>query len=78
VSVVWAERSAEHRDGGGEPTFTPGSAGAYGLQFWVDPANAMSSIVGSEGEAMFIAGITTFDNTNATVLEFSDRTPTVR
>jgi hypothetical protein len=52
-------------------TFTPGTAGAWGYQFWVDPANPTGSIVGPDGETLSILGTETFDNVNATVLAAS-------
>jgi len=52
-------------------TFTPGTAAAWGYQFWVDPADPTGSIVGPEGEKYSVKGTETYDGVQATVMQYS-------
>jgi hypothetical protein len=52
-------------------TFTPGTAAAWGYQFWVDPADPAGSIVGPEGEKYSVKGTETYDGVAATVMQYS-------
>src|ERR1700722_7789857 len=47
-------------------TFTPGTAAAWGYQFWVDPTNPTGSAVGPQGEKYAIKGTETYDGVAAT------------
>ena len=78
VTVAYSARSTGNIESlAGQYTFVPGSAAAFGYQFWVDPtsaAAAVASIRGPEGETYSVAGTETYDRVNATVLSFSGPT----
>jgi hypothetical protein len=78
VTVAYSARSTGNIESlAGQYTFAPGSAAAFGYQFWVDPtstAAAIASIRGPEGETYSVAGTETYDGVNATVLSFSGPT----
>ena len=78
VTVAYSARSTGNIESlAGQYTFVPGSAAAFGYQFWVDPtsaAAAVASIRGPEGETYGVAGTETYDGVNATVLSFSGPT----
>jgi uncharacterized protein YhjY with autotransporter beta-barrel domain len=78
VTVSYSARSTGNIESlAGQYTFAPGSAAAFGYQFWVDPtstAAAIASIRGPEGETYSVAGTETYDGVNATVLSFSGPT----
>jgi hypothetical protein len=75
VTVAYSARSTGNIEStAGQYTFVPGSAAAFGLQFWVDPTNPTASILGPEGETYHVAGTETFLGVNATILSFSGPT----
>jgi hypothetical protein len=75
VTVAYSARSTGNIESlAGQYTFVPGSAAAFGFQFWVDPTNAAASILGPEGETYHVAGTETFLGVNATILSFSGPT----
>ena len=49
----------------------PGTAGAWGFQFWVDPFDAIGSIEGPDNETYSVQGTETYDGVDATALAFA-------